>query len=77
MLEQPCSKDVCGHFRKDAPFFGILFARRVVVVAAVGAVAAADAGVARVAWKNVVQSVVKKVDETRWISKLKIDMITS
>ena len=54
MLEQPCSENVGGHFGKDASFFGILFAGGVVVVAAVGAVAAADAGVARVAW-NVVK----------------------
>lgn len=49
MLEQPRSENVGGYFREDSAFLGVLFTRGIVVVAAVGAVAAADAGVARVA----------------------------
>ena len=51
MLKQPGSEDICRYFGKDSALLGILFARRVVVVAVVGAVAAADARVARITCK--------------------------
>ena len=51
VLEQPGSEDVCGHLGEDPSLLGVLFAARIVVVAAVGAVAAPYAGVAGVTWK--------------------------
>ena len=52
MLKEPRSQDICCYFRKDASLLGVLFAGGVVVVAAVGAVAAANASVARITYKN-------------------------
>jgi len=52
MLEQPCSEYVGCHLGEDSALLGVLFARGVVVVTTVGAVAAADAGVARVTCKT-------------------------
>ena len=49
MLEEPRPQDVGCHLGEDAALLGVLLGGGVVVVAAVGSVAAADAGVARVA----------------------------
>ena len=52
MLKKPGSEDICRDFGEDAALLGVLFARRVVVVAVVGAVAAAHARVAGVTWNE-------------------------
>lgn len=52
MLEEPRPEDVGGHFGEDAALLLVLFAVGVVVVLA-GAVAGADARVARVTWSRI------------------------
>ena len=52
MLKEPCSEDIGRYFREDSSLFGVLFTRRIVVVAAVGPVAASHASIARVACKT-------------------------
>ena len=52
MLEQPRSENIGCYFWEDSPLLGVLLAGWVVVVAAVRAVAAADAGVAGITCNN-------------------------
>lgn len=51
MLEEPRPQNVGGHLREDPPLLLVFLAARIVVLLA-GTLAAADAGIAGITWKE-------------------------